>query len=131
MEMGISRPLLGQYKVPYEKGQMPVPYFDANDGYPYHLLLNDGKGNFAAATEQAGLGRKRFRRVYSASLIDLDRDGDLDLIVVSDFHGIDAFENNRRGAVYRCHFQVVRKKHARWEWHTHLLILMPMALPIF
>jgi len=88
---------LGQYKVPYEKGQMPVPYFDANDGYPYFLLLNDGNGNFTDVTEKAGLGRKRFRRVYSASLVDLDRDGDLDLVTVSDFSGLDAFENNGKG----------------------------------
>ena len=25
---------LGQYKVPYERGQMATPYFDANDGHP-------------------------------------------------------------------------------------------------
>jgi hypothetical protein len=32
---------LGQYKLPYLLGQMPTPYYDANDGDPAYLLLND------------------------------------------------------------------------------------------
>ena len=31
---------------------MPTPYYDANDGWPAHLLLNDGSGNFSDANEQ-------------------------------------------------------------------------------
>jgi enediyne biosynthesis protein E4 len=88
---------LGQYKVPYEKGQMPFPYFDANDGFPSYLLENDGKGNFADITLKAGLGLKRGRRVYNASLMDLNRDGALDLVLVSDFAGLDAFAGDGRG----------------------------------
>jgi enediyne biosynthesis protein E4 len=85
---------LAQYKVPFEKGQMPFPYFDANDGYPSFLLQNDGAGNFTDITARAGLAAKRARRAYSASFIDLDSDSDLDLILTSDFAGLDAFENN-------------------------------------
>jgi enediyne biosynthesis protein E4 len=88
---------LGQYKVPYEKGQMPTPYFDANDGYPSFLLLNDGQGQLSDATQSAGLGAKRGRRTYNASLVDLDKDGDLDLMVVSDFAGLDAWQNDGKG----------------------------------
>ena len=88
---------LGQYKVPYSKGQMPFPYFEANDGYPSFLLVNDGAGRFSDATSAAGLAAKRARRVYSASLADLDRDADLDLVVVSDFSGVDAYENDGQG----------------------------------
>lgn len=88
---------LGQYKAPYERGQMPTPYYDANDGHPAWLLLNDGQGRFSDVTEAAGLGAKRFRRTYSGSLIDLDRDGDLDLLVVSDFAGVDLYLNDGRG----------------------------------
>jgi len=29
---------LGQYKNPYDGGQMPTPYYDANDGNPAYLL---------------------------------------------------------------------------------------------
>jgi hypothetical protein len=88
---------LGQYKVPYEKGQMPRPYFDANDGNASYLLENDGKGNFSDITLRAGLGAKRGRRVYNASFIDLDHDGMLDLLLVSDFAGLDVFRNEGSG----------------------------------
>ncbi len=88
---------LGQYKVPYDKGQMPRPYFDANDGNPSFLLQNDGTGNFTDVTQKAGLGAKRGRRIYNASLVDLDQDGDLDLLITSDFSGIDAFRNDGSG----------------------------------
>jgi len=97
---------LGQYKPPYDKGQMPMPYFDANDGYPSFLLLNDREGNFADGTLRAGLAGKRARRTYSASLVDLDYDGDLDLVVVSDFAGVDAYENQGNG--------VFRDATAKW-----------------
>ncbi|MCH7729418.1 MAG: VCBS repeat-containing protein, partial [Planctomycetes bacterium] len=88
---------LGQYKLPYVGGQMPTPFYDANDGYPSFLLLNDGKGSFVDATERSGLGGKRRRRVYSASFVDVDGDRDLDLITANDFAGIDIFANDGRG----------------------------------
>ncbi len=88
---------LGQYKNPYERGQMPTPYYDANDGHPSYLLLNDGRGHFTDATEARGLGQKRWRRSYSASWVDLNADGHLDLLVVSDFAGVDVYANNGQG----------------------------------
>jgi hypothetical protein len=88
---------LAQYKPPYLGGQMPTPYYDANDGHPAYLLLNDGAGNFSEATEAAGLAARRFRRTYASSFFDLDDDGDLDLLVVSDFAGIDLYHNDGSG----------------------------------
>lgn len=88
---------VGQYKNPYINGQFPDPYYDANDGYSAYALINDGTGRFADATEDVGLGRKRFRRTYGCSFVDLDQDADLDLVVVSDFAGIDVYSNDGRG----------------------------------
>ena len=52
---------VGQYKMPYTGGSMPTPYYDARDGYPSHLYLNDGTGNLREATVEAGLaGRNDF-----------------------------------------------------------------------
>ena len=86
-----------QYKLPYIEGQFPTPYYNANDGFLSYLLLNDGRGNFTDATESAGLADKRFRRSFSGSLVDLDNDGDLDLMNVSDFSGLDLYLNDGKG----------------------------------
>lgn len=88
---------LGQYRVP-TLGQVLRPYYyDANDGWPSSLLQNDGHANFADVTDAAGLGSKRWRRIYSASLADLNSDGHLDLVVVSDFAGLDLYQNDGGG----------------------------------
>jgi hypothetical protein len=88
---------LAQYKNPYESGQMPTPFHDANDGHPSYLLLNRGNGFFDDATEAAGLAAKRHRRSYAASFVDLDDDRDLDLVVTSDFAGTDIYLNDGMG----------------------------------
>ena len=102
---------LAQYKVPYERGQMPTPYFDANDGYPSWLLLNDGHGRFTDATESSGLAKKRWRRCYSASFADCDGDGDVDLVVVSDFAGVDLYSNDGKGHFTDATQQWVEESH--------------------
>lgn len=88
---------LGQYKNPYEAGQFPDPYYDANDGYPSYLLLNGGDGQLVDATAPAGLTARRYRRNYGSSLVDLDEDGDLDLLATNDFAGIDVYFNDGQG----------------------------------
>ncbi|MEJ6561252.1 MAG: CRTAC1 family protein [Akkermansiaceae bacterium] len=88
---------LGQYKPPFQGGTMPDPFYDANDGYPSYLLLNDGKGRFTDATVGSGLEEKRHRRNYAASFVDLDQDGHLDLVLTSDFAGVDVFQGDGKG----------------------------------
>ncbi len=88
---------LGQYKVPTLGAILRPHYYDANDGYPAYLLLNDGHSNFTDATAAAGLEKLRRRRTYGASFVDLDADGSLDLLVVSDFAGVDLYRNGGHG----------------------------------
>jgi hypothetical protein len=63
--------------------QMPDPPFDARDGGPNHLFLNDGDGTFADATERFGLDGTRWS--LTAQFADLDGDGFPDLVVTNDF----------------------------------------------
>jgi len=88
---------LAQYKLPYQGGQFPTPYYDANDGFASFLLRNDGQAGFTDITPSSGLHAKRFRRTYSASFVDLDNNGSLDLVNVSDFAGLDVYHNNGKG----------------------------------
>ena len=102
---------LGQYRNPYEAGKMPTPYYDANDGFPSYLLLNDGRGNFHDATESSGLAAKRWRSVYSASLADLNGDGIPDLLKVSDFAGVDIFLNDGKGHFHEATDALLPERH--------------------
>ena len=109
---------VGQYKFPYIQGAMPTPFYDANDGYRAVLLMNDGKGNFKDVTQAAGLAKKRNRRTFSSSLVDLDSDDDLDLIVVSDFAGIDIYYNDGKGKFTDVPDRIVDERHHFGMGHT-------------
>jgi len=108
-----------QYKAPYVGGQMPKPYYDANDGHPSFLFLNDGSGKFYDNTEKAGLAKKRYRRTYSSSFYDFDDDHDLDLVVVSDFAGLDIYQNDGKGHFKEITDKLVHDKHAFGMSHTY------------
>lgn len=89
---------IGQYKLPYRGGQFPTPYHDANDGFASTLLIQEGPGRLRDATSDWGLGRKNRRRIYSASFADWDDDDWPDLVIVSDFAGVDLFRNTGKGS---------------------------------
>lgn len=88
---------IGQYKVPYENGTLPTPFYDANDGYPFYLLRNEGGLRFVDVTADSGLAAKRRRRIYSASFVDADGKNGPDLAVVSDFAGAELYLNDGKG----------------------------------
>jgi len=109
---------LGQWRNLYVGVDSPKPYFNANNGYPSYLLLNDGLGNFRDATVEAGLDKKRFRRTFSASLLDLDEDGDLDLLTVNDFAGVDVYYNNGEGKFKDVTNDILEETHLFGMSHT-------------
>ncbi|MGC6418827.1 MAG: CRTAC1 family protein [Bradymonadia bacterium] len=103
--------LLTQYKEPFVSGQFPSPYYDANDGYPRRLLKNMGGGRFIDATIKSGLDKLGKRRTYAASFLDLDDDHDLDLLVTSDFSGVDVFINDGSGRFEEQNKQWLKTRH--------------------
>ncbi len=64
--------------------KMPDPPFDANDGLPNFLYLNDGHGHFTDATKAWGIDRMT-RWSLSCLFQDYDQDGRVDLMVTNDF----------------------------------------------
>ena len=107
-----------QYKKPYTGGQFPTPYYDANDGFPSYLLVNDGLGNFVNGTEAARLTSKQHRRTYSASFVDIDADNDQDLVVVNDFAGMDLYLNDGKGRFADATAQLSTDRHSFGMSHT-------------
>ena len=69
-------------------------------------MENKGDFTFEDITSSSGLTSRRHRRVYSASLVDLDHRNGLDVVVVSDFAGVDLYLNQGNG---------------QWEWSNQEL----------
>jgi hypothetical protein len=76
-------------------GQMPDPPYDAKDGRPNRLYLNDGHGHFTDATAAWGLGGET-RWSLSSLFADYDDDGRPDLLVTNDF-GLKNLYHNEQG----------------------------------
>ncbi|MBA3936904.1 MAG: CRTAC1 family protein [Planctomycetes bacterium] len=110
--------LVAQYLPPYAHGQMPTPYYDANDGPPLFLLHNRGDGHFDDITAGSGVEAKRNRRVFAASLVDLDEDGRLDLLLTSDFAGTDIFLGDGLGHFRDATADLIDQPHSFGMSHT-------------
>jgi len=71
--------------------KMPDPPFDANDGAPNRLYLNDGHGHFTEASAEWGLTDTRWS--LSGLFADYDGDGRPDLLVTNDFGLTNLYRN--------------------------------------
>src|SRR6266550_3229195 len=80
---------LYSYYVGLDQYRYPVPYFDARNGPPNFLFLNEGNGTFLDRTEAAGLNIDNDRYSYADSWPDL--------YVVNDFGRNNLYRNNGDG----------------------------------
>ncbi|MEI8074022.1 MAG: VCBS repeat-containing protein [Bacteroidota bacterium] len=76
---------IGGRSVPFAYGQTPTSY----------LLQNDGKGHFKDVTNKIANGLSEIGMVTQAIWFDIDKDGDKDLLICSEWGGIDAFINDK------------------------------------
>jgi hypothetical protein len=81
---GYTDLFLGGRVVPREYGKIPNSY----------LLLNDGTGKFTDVTGKYASGLSDAGMVTKAEWYDIDKDGDKDLLLCSEWGGIDAFMND-------------------------------------
>ena len=82
------------------------------------LLLNDGKGRFKDITEEAAPALARIGMVTDAVWLDLDRDGDDDLVMVGEWMPVKVFRNDH-GRLDDVSAQYVKFSSAGW-WNTLL-----------
>lgn len=58
-----------------------------------HILINDGSGQFIDETASWSASLNEVGLITSAAMIDLESDGDLDLVVVGEYMGVRVFKN--------------------------------------
>jgi len=76
---------IGGRCIPWQYGAIPESY----------LLQNDGKGNFKNVTDTYAKGLSKIGMVTNATWVDIDKDGDKDLLLSCEWGGIEAFINNK------------------------------------
>jgi hypothetical protein len=76
---------IGGRSVPWQYGTIPRSY----------LLQNDGTGKFTDVTEKYSKELMQPGMVTNAQWVDIDKDGDKDLLLCYDWGGIDVFINNK------------------------------------
>jgi hypothetical protein len=93
---------LGGRDVPWEYGQIPHSY----------LLQNDGTGKFKDVTDKYSKELSQVGMVTNAIWYDIDKDGDKDLLVCSEWGGINVFINDK-GKFTK---QVITDKQGWWNF---------------
>lgn len=73
--------------------QLPLPYYDAQNGPPNHLFHNNGDGTFRDVTEETGLNQNNNRFSFACSWADYDNDGWPDVYVANDFGRNNLYHN--------------------------------------
>ena len=84
-EDGFVDLFVGARSVPWNYGETPTSY----------LLQNNGKGKFTDVSEQYAKGLSKGGLVTNAIWVDMDKDGDNDLVVSYEWGGITAYVNNK------------------------------------
>jgi hypothetical protein len=82
---GFEDLFVGGRTVPAEYGKVPVSY----------LLQNDGKGHFTDVTAARAADLRELAMITQGVWFDIDKDGDKDLLVCTEWDGIYAFINNK------------------------------------
>lgn len=82
---GFADLFIGGRTVPWEYGQIPQSY----------LLQNDGTGRFTDVTVAHAKELQHIGMVTQGIWFDIDKDGDQDLIIATEWGGIYAFINNK------------------------------------
>jgi enediyne biosynthesis protein E4 len=93
---------LGGRAVPWEYGEIPRSY----------LLQNDGTGKFTDVTDRYTKDLSRVGMVTQATWVDIDKDGDKDLIVCCEWGPIYVFLNNKGSFVQ----QRLTNKNGWWNF---------------
>ncbi|MEI8058911.1 MAG: VCBS repeat-containing protein [Ferruginibacter sp.] len=82
---GFADLFIGSRAVPWEYGTIPRSF----------LLQNDGTGKFTDVTERYAKDLMQQGMVTNANWVDMDKDGDMDLLVCYEWGGIDVFINDK------------------------------------
>ena len=83
--------------------EIPMPPFDARDGRPDKLFINDGHGHFTEEGKERGVADVGWG--LCAAFCDYDEDGDDDVYLANDFGVNGLFQNDGTG-----HFKNVAEK---------------------
>jgi len=90
---GLPDLFIGQNVESHTRGVLPKPYYDSNNGLSSYLLVNRGRLRFREMSKETGLSEKLNRRNRVASIADLNGDGRQELLMISNFAGVDLYSS--------------------------------------